>query len=101
VYTLPENSAYIIDMMRLFNDLGGGANGKFEAFTTPTDPLFRAQGIHTCWSEQAIGHTCFVQGASYGDCQEAFLDLKADDCCPGTQYGGSSVDFKITQCTPF
>jgi hypothetical protein len=62
---------------------------------------FRAVGEHTCWSTRSVGHKCTNFGVSYTDCQAAFYALKAEDCCPRTEFGGGSVDFKLTSCTNF
>lgn len=63
--------------------------------------LFRASGQHTCWSSKAIGHKCTVNGTGYTSCDDAFRALQGMDCCPMTNEGGSSVDFRINTCTAF
>jgi hypothetical protein len=63
--------------------------------------LYRAEGEHQCQSSQSIGHTCKNLGVSFTDCNQAFFKLKLEDCCSGSRYGGSSIDFKLTKCTNF
>lgn len=63
--------------------------------------LYRAEGVHTCQSKESIGHTCKNLGVNFTDCNHAFFSLKRDDCCQGSQHGGSSIEFKVTKCTNF
>ena len=63
--------------------------------------LHKAQGEHLCQSHESIGHKCSNLGVNFSDCQQAFLLLKRDDCCSGSQYGGRSIAFKITSCSSY
>ena len=63
--------------------------------------LYRAEGEHQCQSRESIGHTCKILGVNFTDCNQAFFKLKRDDCCSGSEFGGSSIQFKITKCTNF
>jgi len=72
-----------------------------EAYQLINIRLYRAEGEHQCQSDRAIGHTCKNLGINFTDCNQAFFKLKAEDCCSGSRYGGTSVGFKLTKCTNF
>ena len=80
----------------------------YEAQYTPQFPdqegmpyrLFRAEGVHICWSDKVIGNTCFVHGTNYTDCLTAHANLKIWDCCRSTP-GSHSVNFVMSKCTNF
>ncbi|MEW8194300.1 MAG: hypothetical protein AB2793_11375 [Candidatus Thiodiazotropha sp.] len=73
-----------------------------------------ATGMHTCQSPTDIGHTCSVV-ANPQNCDIAYNEMLANDCCPSTQlctfnpdsgevecrYGGSSIGFQVIACSPF
>lgn len=63
--------------------------------------IFRAAGEHKCWSSRSVGHTCFIHGVNFTSCDDAFRSLQADDCCPGSDGGGSSIEFSLNQCTMY
>lgn len=63
--------------------------------------LYRAEGQHICQSPSSIGHQCKNLGVNLTDCNQAFFKLKQNDCCSGSQYGGTSIGFKLTKCTNF
>jgi hypothetical protein len=66
----------------------------------PQYRLFRAEGVHICWSDKVIGNQCFVSGTSYTDCMQAHFSLKAWDCCRNSP-GSHSVNFIMSKCTNF
>lgn len=63
--------------------------------------LYRGEGEHQCQSNQSIGHTCKNLGVNFTDCNNAFYKLKLDDCCSSSEYGGTSIGFKLTKCSNF
>lgn len=63
--------------------------------------IYRGEGEHQCQSSESIGHTCKNLGVNFMDCNNAFFKLKRDDCCSGSQFGGTSIGFKLTKCTNF
>ncbi len=65
--------------------------------TKQLTPSTVCNGQHTCQSHDSIGHTCTNYGI-FNDANEAYYKLKADSCCGHSQYGGSSIDFKVTNC---
>jgi len=60
--------------------------------------LFRAEGVHICWSDKVIGNQCFVSGTNYTDCLQAYFNLKQWDCCRNTP-GSNSINFVMQKCT--
>lgn len=69
--------------------------------------LFRAEGMHICWSDHVMGYPCKVIGVNYTDCGQAHFMLSRDNCCAHTQVNGQvqpngrSVSFQVTKCTNF
>lgn len=63
--------------------------------------LHRASGEHQCQSETSIGHRCKNLGVNFKDCNQAFFLLQKDDCCRGSEYGGRSINFKLTSCSSY
>ncbi len=72
-----------------------------ETYRESNPRLYRGEGKHVCQSKESIGHTCQNLGVNFTDCNHAFFSLKRDDCCAGSQYGGNSIEFKLTKCTNF
>lgn len=72
-----------------------------EAYRDSSARLYRAEGEHQCQSADSIGHTCKNLGVNFTDCNHAFFSLKRDDCCSGSKYGGTSINFKVTKCSNF
>lgn len=72
-----------------------------EEYKTIGIRLHKAQGEHMCQSPQSIGHKCSNIGINFTDCQQAFLLLKRDDCCGGSEYGGRSISFKVISCSSY
>ena len=72
-----------------------------EDYRSVNPRLYRAKGEHQCQSKDSLGHTCKNLGINFTDCNQAFFKLKRDDCCSGSEYGGSSIGFKVTKCTNF
>ena len=64
-------------------------------------PSFLAGGTHQCQSRTSLGHTCQVSGAAYTDCNQAYFSLRAQDCCPATPSGGTSIGFWVDYCVPY
>ncbi len=72
-----------------------------EDYRSVNPRLYRAEGEHQCQSKDSLGHTCKNLGVNFTDCNQAFFKLKRDDCCSGSEYGGSTIGFKLTKCTNF
>lgn len=72
-----------------------------EAYREHNARIYRAEGEHQCQSADSLGHSCKNLGVNFTDCNHAFYSLKRDDCCSGSKYGGTSIDFKVTKCTNF
>lgn len=70
-----------------------------EAYLQSNPRIYRAEGEHQCQSIESIGHTCKNLGVNFSDCNVAFFSLKRDDCCSGSEYGGTSIGFKMNKCT--
>ena len=60
-------------------------------------PSTKCEGYHLCQSSESMGHRCDVSGI-FNDSNEAYFELKNDDCCSHTVYGGSSIEFHVTSC---
>lgn len=108
----PQFSALVLNIVSMIEELdqldGNSSKGSTDKGGTlettakqmpPGSRLYRAVGEHVCWSNDAVGHRCIVDDVGFSSCNEAFFTLKNRDCCPRTDFGGSSVDFKITTCT--
>ncbi len=72
-----------------------------ETYLSSNPRIYRAEGEHQCQSRDSLGHTCHVIGVNFTDCNVAFFNLKKEDCCKGSRYGGNSIGFKLTKCTNF
>lgn len=72
-----------------------------EDYRSVNPRLYRAEGEHLCQSRDSLGHKCKVLGVNFTDCTQAFFKLKSEGCCSGSEYGGVSIEFKLTKCTNF
>ncbi len=72
-----------------------------EVYREANPRIYRGEGEHQCQSRESIGHTCKNLGVNFTDCNQAFFKLKLEDCCSGSKYGGTTINFKLLKCTNF
>jgi hypothetical protein len=105
-----DNMKLMLFLAILFSSVGQASDVVFIDYLTEMDDetylssnprIYRAEGQHQCQSKDSLGHTCTVIGVNFTDCNVAFFNLKKEDCCKGSRYGGNSIGFKVTKCTNF